>query len=207
MAVETIVNGTTIIINEQISYDWIGIIIASVIALITLIGIILTNQSTKESNDALKKSNDLVMLELINKFEPKLLFVDFKVKDEPNNVNVKFSCTIKNKGETTLQNVVMYTQAITGGPELKDILAKEKKIKDILTKKTPSFSPTTEISDFEIPFKRDNQKDIRIIMWFEFVHMNEDHEFIGLLDTKNLSEGGYIAFTHNQIKSEREKLN
>jgi hypothetical protein len=38
MAIETVVNGTTIIINEQISYDWIGVVIASIVAVISLVG-------------------------------------------------------------------------------------------------------------------------------------------------------------------------
>ncbi len=34
-----IVNGTTIIIQESANYDWLGVTIASIVAVITLVGI------------------------------------------------------------------------------------------------------------------------------------------------------------------------
>jgi hypothetical protein len=68
VAIETVVNGTTIIINEQSDPSWL---IYLAIALITLVGIIWTNLQTK-------KSNELLEYEIHSKIRPWIVLSETK---------------------------------------------------------------------------------------------------------------------------------
>ena len=134
MAIETVVNGTTIIINEQTDYSWF---IALAIALITLGGIIWSNLQTR-------KSNNLLEYEIKSKIRPWIVLDETKPRQIVFNDNsvryyeewsvnpTKFSSEIKEviismlvKNSGTIPAREFETRVISGHSVItKDSLAK-----------------------------------------------------------------------------------
>jgi len=209
VVIETqIVNGTSIIIQEQIDYSWLGIVIASIIALITLIGIILTNQRMKESNDELKKSNELVMLELKHKFEPNLGFSNLGIQYKTDKITADFTCDIKNDGKIAIDEFTIYASVVNKKPTPRSIIDKETEIKTENNKDYRGTFPVgVQTHDFKVTFKESNHENIFIIMWFEFEIMNEKQEIIIYHSFKNLQHDGYDLISNSKIQEIRNNNN
>lgn len=170
---------------------------------ISAITAIIIWKKMSESNTLVKKSNDLIMLELKHKFEPQLRLTQSKIQYETDKITANFTCKITNKGTTSLDNLIIYDHVITKSFDLNEILDKESDIKSQIIKSIISFPPDTEIHDLKVTFQESNQEILKIILWLEFDHVGEHQQLIFVQHFKNLASDGYDLIPYSQIQSAR----
>lgn len=232
MVIESeIVNGTTIIV-EQAQDSIIQIILAMStlgLAIITGVGLWRTLKRTIESNEELKRSNELtrqqldetrksntlLTLELKTKFKPKIDFTQPLLRHNYTDINnVNFSCNIV-VGNVSLSNMLIYDYEDTTKITLHKLLTKESEI----IKKEHKVGSTLEPSryhDLSLPIKIDTKQDIWIAIWLNYEYLNgikEEGIAIFYFNTPKTTGGfesmgstGFEWFNDNDIKNARNEF-
>lgn len=164
MAIESeIVNGTTIIIQEQIDPSWL---IASGIALITLVGIILASRQTKKSNELLERELKIRLRPFFT-----LTKTQSSLQNHANGNRLRLYYTIMNTGPVPARKIVLRTFG-SNNTEINDI------VKDVDKK-----NPYTEIGTIPQGQTKDrfvdilaNKEDKTIhtnwIIWLEYQYLD-----------------------------------
>jgi len=206
MAIESqIVNGTTIIIQEQVDYSWLGIVIASIVAIIALMGIILTNRRTRESNEELKKSNEILTIELRERYRPQLLLDNCVIQYESDETNyANFTCKISNVGKIALREIKLANNISTRKLQLNELINKEKDIWKVVREYDATLNPGIAMADYKIRFHEDNKKEIWITIWFSFKFLDNTDELIYQLHFEDLQYIGFDHYVHDQIEGQRK---
>lgn len=208
MAIESqIVNGTTIIIQQEDSLISIILAISALcLVIITAVGLWKTNKRTRESNEELKRSNNLLMLELKHKFEPQIGFSKLGIQYKTDKITADFTCIIHNYGKITLHEFTVYAMVVNKKHSTRSIIEKENEIKTKNNaRRLGSFPPNVQSHDFMVTFKEPNHENISVILWFEFEIMNEKQEMIIFHTFKNLKHDGYDIIPHSKIQQIRNK--
>lgn len=193
------------IINEPSMTDIILMVATFSAVGAALLGVWLTNKRTKESNEELKKSNNLVLLELKHKFEPNLGVSNPNIQYETDKITANFTCDVINKGKIILHEFTVYTTVVNKKPSAKSIIEKENEIKteNNLSNDVEAFPPDLQMSDFKVTFKEPNHENIFVILWCEFEILSEKQENIIFLTFKNLQYVGYDVIPYSKIKQIR----
>lgn len=217
MAIETIVNGTSIIIQESVDYGWVGVTIASIVAVITLIGIIWSNLLTKKSLEItqeqlkeMKNSNKILKTDLIGKYKPEWEIIGHtKILNEPDPLNPTFTFEIHNKGRNAIQKMeILGTQHY---PNKSNIFNLETFLKDTPHLFSIYKSPHAMLKNTKTKPIRyiptGNDPDVYIILWFKYEFLGgEKTEIIHLFHYVNWVYDSHSSYTESLLNEMREKI-
>jgi len=172
VAIETVVNGTTIIINEQTDPSWL---IYLAIALITLGGIVWSNLQTRRSLAETKKSNKLFEMELENKLRPHLQFshaeTSYVNNPEPHLI---LRVKLKNAGNVPARKVNLYYKETNNEETIHLIKEKDEIRKRGVPLGTIQENFETRYVDISIPWK--DRQEAKIVCWIEYSYFKKSNE-------------------------------
>ena len=205
-----IVNGTTIIIQQEDSLISIILAVSALcLVIITAVSLWKTNERTRESNKELKKSNELLTLELRQKFEPRFGFENCSIQYENTNTNsATFSCHVTNVGNVSVQNFQTRYFISDKKLSLTKLLEIENKIEKTMERHGGTFPLGTHLKNFKIQFEYERKENLWIIIWMTYEYLDDIYaEMISQINFKSFQFNGYDLFDHKHIEKERKKKN
>lgn len=203
MSIETqIINGTTIMIKESVDYNWIGIVIASIVAIITLCGIILTNRRMKESNKILKQ-------DLVSKVRPQWEFVDINDQLNKDPLNPSLTFAVENVGLTAINKMeILGTEYYYTSDQpfnIEKFLSNPPNIHTLF--KSPAAILHREKTKILEYIPTGNASDVDIILWVKYEFLDDEKfEILHLFEFKNWKLIGHIAYPQKILDEYRKKL-
>jgi len=210
MAIESVVNGTAIIVQQSGELIAINMILAlSTLSLviITALGLWKTNKRTVESNKELQKSNELLTLELREKFQPTLTAKNCNIQYEQDQKIANFTCTIVNSGQISLRNISIANQVTTRKFTLDEIVKDEKKFWGTVKEYKGTLQASYSIGDLSIRFEEEQKKETWVVLWFRFdTTLSKNEEIIIQIQFQDLQHTGFNLFTHEQIQDAKKNL-
>lgn len=208
LGIETqIINGT---INQVVQTDdfWVSLALVLgtlAVAGITLWGVWTTNKRTRESNEQLKKSNELLEMELRSKFRPVFFFKNFKVARYASG-KITIHTDLFYYGDVPIRKVITYSQR-TNNEKLIHILKEKNDLRTSMPRGTiqsKAYIPFEEV----ISYANDEQQELRYFIWFEFSVFNKKEESVCLLriDPSNLDNVKQDWFIQEDIDEARQEI-
>lgn len=209
------------IVNDVVEFVQRDSVISILLALstfalviITAVALWRTSVNTRKSNDELRisnaelrKSNELMTLELRQKFAPSFSIDNRQIQYETDKVTANFSCSISNKGKIPLHNLKIYVTNFKELPSLEKLLKEESKIKSSIHNELNIFPPDTNIPNFKYTFSEPDQSHFCIIIWFDFEYLEDIYEeMIYLVDYKKLQTEGYDIISNKIIQKTRTDI-
>ena len=173
-------------------------------------------KSRKDARDSLleaQQTNKLLTLELKTKFKPKLEFENIQLYHEATDINhVNFFCVIKNIGNVSLSNILIYHAVETNKITLDTLLDKESAIKKTAHEVTGTIEPN-RYHELPLILDIDTKKDIWIAVWITYEYLDTiQEEGIVVFNFKtpkgtggfaSMRSSGFEWFGDNDIKKER----
>jgi len=210
MAIESAINGTAIIVQqseELIATNMILALSTLSLVIITALGLWKTNKRTVESNKELQKSNELLTLELREKFQPILTAKNCNIQYEQDQKIANFTCIIVNSGQISLRNISIANQVTTRKFTLDEIVKDEKKFWNTVKEYKGTLQANYSIGDLSIRFEEDQKKETWVVLWFRFdTTLSKNEEIIIQIQFQDLQHTGFNLFTHEQIQDAKKNL-
>ncbi len=192
-------------VDENVLVQIFLVIISATTALIIWRKMSESNKITKESNEELRKSNELITLELKQKFEPRFGITEEGIQYQTDKITADFKCKISNIGNVTINDFVIYSKVENKKPTLSELIEKEDEIKiEDMKEYVGTFPPQNEMRNFRVTFKEPNHEDIFIILWFEFELLHVKEEMVFIHSFKNLGSKGYDIISNTTLQKERK---
>ena len=195
MTIETqIVNGTTIIINEQTD-PILGVTI--VIALITLFGIILSSILTI-------KSNNLLHTEIENKFRPFFILEGFNVTIK-NDTKIVLRVVLKNYGTVPARKIIVYRTKVLN-EKLIELCKEKDRLNEYIEFGTLQHNGTHYFEEF-IEYEKGTSNDIFFLIWFQYQYFKKHEESsvlcrINSSDLNNVKQSWFIQEDIDEARNE-----
>ena len=175
-------------------------IILSISTLIVAIGTIIGLWKTRESNK-------LFALEIRAKFSPSFDFRDRKLSPIPDtDYDWEYACTMWNTGNVSVSNISIYHYEYQSLVSINEVIDNEKEIKNILLKKIDSTLEPNHYNAIFFPLKRNQNNDLRIVMWLKYEYLHYKAESIVFLDHYSGEKTGYAWFDNDFILNKRKEL-
>lgn len=215
-----IANGTIQIIQQSdpntvnlVYATWILALGTIILAIATIIGI---KKSRKDARDSLleaQQTNRLLTLELKTKFKPKLDFEDVLLNHDATDINhVFFSCKIKNIGNVSLSNILIYHIVEINKITLETMLNKASEIEETQRIVSGTLEPN-RFHELPLSLEIDTRKDLWIAIWIKYEYLEtirEEGIAIFYFQTPKGTGGfasmkstGFEWFSDNDIKKAR----
>jgi len=194
------------LVDENVIVQIFLVAISAITAIIIWRKMTESNKITRESTNELKISNDLLTLELKEKFSPRFVFDKCRIQYESDKTNfANFNCIIKNMGLVSLSDVSISSDIQTHRLSLYELIKKENDIKKSTTVQLSTLATKTAIQDYSIRFEEERGKPIFVIAWISYHYLDErKEEAIFLLHFEDLQYKGFNQFTHVQIQNAKK---
>lgn len=195
-------------IDENVIVQIFLVGVSAVTALIVWRKMSESNKITRTSSEELKRSNELLTLELREKYHPNILISDCRIQYESDKTNfANFTCKMVNSSRVAISNISITNYIDIRKLSLKEILPKEKEIWKTVKSYEGTLHPTFRIRDYSIRFQEENKREIWIVLWLRFDFLtNKNEEMIQLIRFLDLQYQGFDMFTHEQIQEIRKEL-
>ncbi|NDB50760.1 MAG: hypothetical protein EB161_01105, partial [Nitrosopumilaceae archaeon] len=157
--------------------------------------------TTKHHLQETIKSNELFVMELKEKYKPRIQIHNGSIQYESSETNfANFTCLIVNSGKVTLREIKIAYEISIRKMTLKELLKDEKEIWKNVKSYDTALNPETRLTDYTIRFHEDNKNEIWVKMWFKFQYLqNSFGEEIFQLRFKELQNVGFDLYTNEQI--------
>lgn len=211
MAIESLVNGTITIQNVTDPNLIYG---TYVLAGITLFGVLLTFFLTRRSLNFTQKqlhetirSNNLLSLEIKEKFKPQLSFTKGQIQYISDKTNTAdFSCMITNTGNVSLSNIEIHYYRSSTKITLERLLMEEKEIKKTTYPIEGTFDPQ-RYHQMKLTFTEELKKEFWFAFWIDYEYLNgEKEESVALLGFTDLQYSKFLWHNHNDLQKARRNF-
>lgn len=210
-------NGTIQIIQQSdpntinlVYATWALAVGTIILAISTIIGISKSRKDAKNSLLEAQQTNKLLTLELKTKFKPKLDFENVLLNHEPADINrVFFSCIIKNIGNVSINNILIYHTVETNKTTLETLLSKRSKINETQRIVSGTIEPN-RFHELILSLDVDTRKDLWISVWIKYEYLEtiqEDSIATFYFQTpkgtggfSSMKTNGFEWFSDNDIK-------
>ena len=203
MVTEVKILNDSFTMNTDNTWQIVLAVLTLVLLVITFYGIIVTNNNTKKQLIETKRSNDLLLTEIENKFRPFFTLEKFHVTLK-GDTKIVLRVYLKNYGTVPARKITAYRTKV-----LSEKLIELCKIKDGLKESrefgTLQHNGTYYFEEF-VEYEK-GSKDIFFLIWFEYQYFKKTEESAVLckIDPSDLDNVKQLWFIQEDIDESRKE--